>query len=282
MCVPLPLPFVDRSADASRQQLPELSVAAMDSNTPSSSSSSCCPDHGSDHHHHHHDHDDDNNHQTHGQHHHASQHHQPQQQDQHQHHHHDTGSSSTTSSGQDQPQNSLSLERMAQIVRFNAFGDAFEDLAAAAVRGAHMPHSHVGCWPAFSLYNHSCIPNTVHYVVGRSMVVRATEDIPAGEGGCGSPSWIAANTPARLAALSQQSLNTHWTQLDHQRQLVCTPSPSDTTHDGHLAHESHTCMLLPCSASFRPRGDCELSGPGRLCTGGSKTGSAGGALWLPV
>jgi SET and MYND domain-containing protein len=65
-------------------------------------------------------------------------------------------------------------------VRYNAFGDSFEDLAAAAVRSAPMPHSHVGCWPAFCLLNHSCIPNTVHYVVGQNMVVRATDDVPAG------------------------------------------------------------------------------------------------------
>lgn len=146
-------------ADASVQQLPALSTLAMDSSS-SQSSSSCCPDHDHQHHHHHH---------------------------KHHHKHHNSSSSSSQSASQQQldaasqQQQDLDLERASQLVRFNAFGDAFEDLAAAAVRGAVMPHSHVGLWPAFSLFNHSCVPNTAHYVVGRNMVVRATEDVHAGE-----------------------------------------------------------------------------------------------------
>lgn len=139
----------------------------MDSNP---QSSSCCPDHE---HNHTHDHTHD-------------------------HHHSSTPSTSsadstaTSSSNEQQEQGTLSLEQAAQLVRYNAFGDAFEDLASAAVRGASMPHSHVGCWPAFSLFNHSCVPNTVHYVVGDNMVVRATEDVHAGEPACrnkGVPPW---------------------------------------------------------------------------------------------
>jgi hypothetical protein len=140
---------------------------AMDSNP---QSSSCCPDHDHDHDHAHaHEHEHD--------------HHQHGHQQAHQHSSSSsTSTSSSTSSSQQEGEKELSLEQASQLVRFNAFGDAFEDLAAAAVRGASMPHSHVGCWPAFSLFNHSCIPNTVHYVVGENMVVRATEDVPAGEG----------------------------------------------------------------------------------------------------
>lgn len=138
-------------ADTSKQQLPPLSVMAMDS---SPSSGSCCPDHDHGHVH------------PHG---HAHAHSHP-----HAHEHHAQPSSSSSEDTE------LSLERASQLVRYNAFGDSFEDLAAAAVRGAHIPHSHVGCWPAFSLFNHSCVPNTVHYVVDKSMVVRATEDVPAG------------------------------------------------------------------------------------------------------
>jgi hypothetical protein len=39
----------------------------------------------------------------------------------------------------------------------------------------------VGVWPAFSLFNHSCDPSAVHYVVGDRMVVRAAHDIQQGE-----------------------------------------------------------------------------------------------------
>jgi len=65
-------------------------------------------------------------------------------------------------------------------VRWNAFGDAYEDLAAAVVAG-RQPCSQVGVWPAFAFLNHSCTPNSVHYVMGDSMVVRAVADIPKGE-----------------------------------------------------------------------------------------------------
>ncbi len=59
------------------------------------------------------------------------------------------------------------------------FQDDYEDLAAAAVRRCE-PTSHVGLWPGFSFFNHSCLPNTVHYVVGDAMVVRTTNDINKG------------------------------------------------------------------------------------------------------
>ncbi|KAF8063038.1 Orct2 [Scenedesmus sp. PABB004] len=75
----------------------------------------------------------------------------------------------------------LPAERAAALVKFNAFGDDYEDLPAAAARGVALPHSHVGLWPQFSLFNHACLPNAVHYVVGHCMVVRSVDDVPAGE-----------------------------------------------------------------------------------------------------
>jgi hypothetical protein len=132
----------------------------MDLGKPNSSSSSlqessqgsCCDhDRSSDHHHHHH-------------------------------HHHDTHSHS-----HDAPaaaDDKLTEQQADALVKYNAFADDYEDLAAAAVRGAAMPHSHVGLWPQFALFNHSCLPNTVHYLLGHAMVVRAVEDVPAGECVC--------------------------------------------------------------------------------------------------
>lgn len=63
------------------------------------------------------------------------------------------GAGSTESEG-------LTQEAAARLVRFNAFGDAYEDLAVARLWDA-AAHSQVGLWPAFSLFNHSCAPNTV-------------------------------------------------------------------------------------------------------------------------
>jgi hypothetical protein len=54
-----------------------------------------------------------------------------------------------------------------------ADGDVETQLRGAA-------RSHVGVWPHFSLLNHACLPNCVHYVVGSSMVVRAVQPVAAG------------------------------------------------------------------------------------------------------
>ncbi|GFR47403.1 hypothetical protein Agub_g9120 [Astrephomene gubernaculifera] len=70
--------------------------------------------------------------------------------------------------------------RLAKIVKFNCFGDDAEDLAASACRGEE-PRGHIGLWPEFALLNHSCAPNTVNFVVGGAMVVRAVRNIRAGE-----------------------------------------------------------------------------------------------------
>ncbi len=77
------------------------------------------------------------------------------------------------------------LSFVESVVAFNAFGDEYEDLAAAQLRG-QPARSHVGLWQGFNLFNHSCAPNCVHYVVGDTMVVRAVQvsnGWPAGRGG---------------------------------------------------------------------------------------------------
>ncbi len=70
--------------------------------------------------------------------------------------------------------------RLARVVKFNCFGDDAEDLAACAVRG-EAPRGHIGLWPEFSLFNHSCAPNAVNFVVGGAMVVRAVAPIREGQ-----------------------------------------------------------------------------------------------------
>lgn len=54
------------------------------------------------------------------------------------------------------------------------------DLAAAALRGVE-PVGHIGVWPEFSLLNHSCSPNTIHWVLGDTMVVRCATPIKSGD-----------------------------------------------------------------------------------------------------
>ncbi|GLI61856.1 hypothetical protein VaNZ11_004364, partial [Volvox africanus] len=70
--------------------------------------------------------------------------------------------------------------RLAKVVKFNCFGDDTEDLAACECRG-EQPRGHIGLWPEFALFNHSCAPNTSNYVIGDSMVVRACRPIKTGE-----------------------------------------------------------------------------------------------------
>jgi ABC-type Zn2+ transport system substrate-binding protein/surface adhesin len=149
--------------DASRLQLPDLrnmmnlvkqnsssNSSSLQESTQEGSQDSCCDhDHSSGHHHHHHHH-----------------------------HHHDSHSHSHSHAAA--ADDKLTEQQASLLVKYNAFADDYEDLAAAAVRGAAMPHSHVGLWPQFALFNHACLPNTVHYLVGHAMVVRAVEDVPAG------------------------------------------------------------------------------------------------------
>jgi hypothetical protein len=134
--------FLLPHAESSRQLMPDLHQMFQ----PGAAANSCC-DHHQEHHHSHNHHADHNSHPR------------PPAVDKQQ----------------------FTEHQAAQVVQLNAFGDDWEDLAAAAVRGAAVPHSHVGIWPQFSMANHSCLPNTVHYVVGHALVVRAVEDISAGE-----------------------------------------------------------------------------------------------------
>ncbi len=53
------------------------------------------------------------------------------------------------------------------VVACNAFGDRFDDVVVAAIRGSNPIGGHVGLWPHFSLFNHSCIPNAIHFTIGR-------------------------------------------------------------------------------------------------------------------
>ena len=46
------------------------------------------------------------------------------------------------------------LQRLVDVLHFNAFGDAHDDLAAASLAG-QPPASLLGLWPEFSLLNHS-------------------------------------------------------------------------------------------------------------------------------
>jgi hypothetical protein len=69
---------------------------------------------------------------------------------------------------------------LSAVVATYAFGDEHDELLCAA-RGGYKATSQVGLWAPFGLLNHSCAPNTVHYVVKSRMVVRAVADIAAGE-----------------------------------------------------------------------------------------------------
>jgi SET and MYND domain-containing protein len=83
-------------------------------------------------------------------------------------------------------------KQAAKVVAYNSYGEAHSDRAAAACREVPAV-GHVGLWPAFALLNHSCAPNTTHWVLGDLMVVRAVTDIAAGEAGAAKGCGITAN-----------------------------------------------------------------------------------------
>ena len=78
-------------------------------------------------------------------------------------------------------------DTLAAVVALNAFGDKFDDPVAAACRLSDAQRQqkggrssgeggsrdvdrvvpHVGLWPQFALINHSCLPNAIHYTIGR-------------------------------------------------------------------------------------------------------------------
>lgn len=163
------LPLCCVVTDASRQSIPDLHHMMRRS----SSSSSCC-DHNHDHQHQH-----DHQSRSHG----SGRSDSSSSSSSHSSATSIADSSSHThshdSSNSSKPEK-LTEDQAALLVKFNAFGDDYEDLAAAAVRGAAVPHSHMGLWPQFAMFNHACLPNAVHYNVGHALVVRAMEDVPAG------------------------------------------------------------------------------------------------------
>jgi SET and MYND domain-containing protein len=74
------------------------------------------------------------------------------------------------------------LQRLMDVVRYNAYGDRHDDLAAAAL-AEQQPVALLGLWPEFSLLNHSCVPNAINWVlpgVAKAMVVRAARHIAPG------------------------------------------------------------------------------------------------------
>ena len=71
-------------------------------------------------------------------------------------------------------------EALSELVALNAFGEKYDDHVAAAFLAAEAAPGggataaappqfvpFVGIWPHFSLFNHSCLPNAVHYTIGR-------------------------------------------------------------------------------------------------------------------
>lgn len=91
-------------------------------------------------------------------------------------------SSRTPAGDHSVPLTDATLQRLMDVVRYNAYGDLHDDLAAAALAG-EAPAAVIGLWPEFSMFNHSCVPNAINWVlpgVSRAMVVRAARNIPAG------------------------------------------------------------------------------------------------------
>ncbi len=91
-----------------------------------------------------------------------------------------SSASSTSATSSTSTTTALEAARLEQLVALNAFGDQYEDLAAATIKDVD-PSSQIGLWPLFAMFNHSCAPNTVHYVVGSHMVIRAVQQVVAGD-----------------------------------------------------------------------------------------------------
>ena len=78
---------------------------------------------------------------------------------------------------------SISSSTAESIVLGNAFGDRFQDPVHTRLSASHSPLApFVGLWPHFSLINHSCTPNVVHYATSDgTLIVRASSDLRQGE-----------------------------------------------------------------------------------------------------
>jgi hypothetical protein len=147
---------------------------------------------------------------------------------------------------------SVPAASLPKILALNAFGDQYEDIAAATVKDSD-PASQIGIWPLFAMMNHSCVPNVsaqsspgpgrcaalpgpsrcaalpaeahtpagtrpnpyllphplqvIHYVVGKHLVMRATQQVPAGEELC--VSYLGLQDWAPAAARGQHLLDTY-------------------------------------------------------------------------
>ena len=73
-------------------------------------------------------------------------------------------------------------KHLKKIVAFNAYGEPHSDYAVARLL-QQGTGGFVGLWPEFAMLNHSCAPNTIHWVLRHHMVVRAVKGIAAGKSG---------------------------------------------------------------------------------------------------
>ena len=92
------------------------------------------------------------------------------------------GASAETQGSSDLPGgvDRVTAKRIAKTVSLNCFGDAQSDRAIAASREQAVT-SHIGLWPEMSFINHSCAPNAINYVVGNTIIIRAAQDVAAGQ-----------------------------------------------------------------------------------------------------
>jgi hypothetical protein len=71
-------------------------------------------------------------------------------------------------------------KRIATCVSLNCFGDDHDDRVISALRQVPVT-SHVGLWPEMCFLNHSCAPNAINYCYGDEIVIRAAQEISAGQ-----------------------------------------------------------------------------------------------------
>lgn len=75
---------------------------------------------------------------------------------------------------------SVPAERALQLVQANCYGEEFDDPVWCGLRRASSC-GHLGLWPALSLINHSCCPNSIAWVMDDKIWVRAAGDIGSQE-----------------------------------------------------------------------------------------------------
>lgn len=74
----------------------------------------------------------------------------------------------------------MTARRVAKATSLNCFGDSHSDKALNDCRDQPVT-SHVGLWPEMCYINHSCAPNSINYVIGDVMVIRAAQDLKGGQ-----------------------------------------------------------------------------------------------------